>query len=146
MPFDLGIVRLSRHHVPVSDTSVRFPVNGIATFQLLGHAGSARNGQNGCVSGGVRHAVVVDRTRESAMRVLVLAGLVVLSGCGGGGTTGTNYSDPPPMAEIVATPSPKATGNTTEASAEADVAPVTNDAEQATETPPDNVAAAGNTN
>jgi len=41
------------------------------------------------------------------MRVLVLAGLVMLSGCGGGGTTGTNYSDPPPMAEIVATPSPK---------------------------------------
>jgi len=43
------------------------------------------------------------------MRVLVLAGLVMLSGCGGGGTTGTNYSDPPPMAEIVATPSPRAT-------------------------------------
>lgn len=42
------------------------------------------------------------------MRVLVLAGLGLLSGCGGGGTTGTNYSDPPPMAEIVATPSPKA--------------------------------------
>ena len=42
------------------------------------------------------------------MRVLVTAGLVVLSGCGGGGTAGTNYSDPPPMAEIVATPSPKA--------------------------------------
>jgi len=39
------------------------------------------------------------------MRVLVLGGLLVLSGCGGGGsTTGTNYSDPPPMATIVATP------------------------------------------
>ena len=42
------------------------------------------------------------------MRVLVLAGLGMLSACGGGGTTGTNYSDPPPMAEIVATPTPKA--------------------------------------
>lgn len=42
------------------------------------------------------------------MRVLAVAGLVVLSGCGGGGTTGTNYSDPPPMAEIVSTPSPQA--------------------------------------
>lgn len=42
------------------------------------------------------------------MRVLVLAGLGLLGGCGGGGTTGANYSDPPPMAEIVATPSPKA--------------------------------------
>ncbi|MBO9624639.1 MAG: hypothetical protein J7500_18175 [Sphingomonas sp.] len=38
------------------------------------------------------------------MRLLALCGLVLLSGCGGGGTTGTNYSDPPPMAEIVATP------------------------------------------
>lgn len=42
------------------------------------------------------------------MRVLVLAGLGLLSGCSGGGTAGTNYSDPPPMAEIIATPSPKA--------------------------------------
>jgi hypothetical protein len=42
------------------------------------------------------------------MRKLVLGGLLVLTGCGGGGTTGTNYSDPPPMAEIVATPSPQA--------------------------------------
>jgi len=40
------------------------------------------------------------------MRLLMLAGLVALSGCGGGGTTGVNYSDEPPMAEIVATPSP----------------------------------------
>ena len=58
------------------------------------------------------------------MRVLVLAGLVMLSGCGGGGTTGTNYSDPPPMAEIVATPSPRATP--TEEAAPANV--VENDA------------------
>lgn len=44
------------------------------------------------------------------MRVLVLGGLLVLAGCGGGGsTTGTNYSEPPPMAEIVATPSNAAT-------------------------------------
>lgn len=43
------------------------------------------------------------------MRMLMLAMLAtVLSGCGGGGTTGTNYSDPPPEAEIVATPSPRA--------------------------------------
>ena len=41
------------------------------------------------------------------MRVLVVGGLLVLSGCGGGGsTTGTNYSDAPPMATIVATPTP----------------------------------------
>lgn len=42
------------------------------------------------------------------MRVLVLGGLLALGGCGGGGTTGTNYSDAPPVAEIVATPSPRA--------------------------------------
>lgn len=52
---------------------------------------------------------------ESGMRVLVLGGLLILGGCGGGSTTGTNYSDPPPMAEIVATPSPKATEPTAEA-------------------------------
>jgi len=67
------------------------------------------------------------------MRVLVLAGLGLLSGCGGGGTTGTNYSDPPPMAEIAATPSPKA--SPTEESAVANVvdeaAPVANDEEPA---------------
>ena len=40
--------------------------------------------------------------------LLVIGGLFVLGGCGGSGTTGTNYSDPPPMAEIVATPSPQA--------------------------------------
>jgi hypothetical protein len=108
MPFDLGIVRLSRDDVPLNDGSVRFPVNTIVIFEALGHDPSAPRGQNGCVSGGPRHAVVAVGTRESAMRVLVLAGLVVLSGCGGGGTTGTNYSDPPPMAEIVATPSPRA--------------------------------------
>ena len=43
------------------------------------------------------------------MRVLVLGGLLVLGGCGGGSTTGTNYSEPPPMATIVATPTPGAT-------------------------------------
>lgn len=43
------------------------------------------------------------------MRLLALCGLAVLSGCGGGGTSGTNYSDPPPMAEIVATPTPAET-------------------------------------
>ncbi len=62
------------------------------------------------------------------MRVLVLAGLMVLSGCGGGGTTGTNYSDPPPMAEIVATPSPKAspTQETAPANVAEDDAPASN--------------------
>lgn len=39
--------------------------------------------------------------------VLMVAGLLVLGGCGGGGTTGTNYADTPPMAEIVGTPTPK---------------------------------------
>ncbi len=55
------------------------------------------------------------------MRVVVLGGLLILAGCGGSGTTGTNYSDPPPMAEIVATPSPKAseTPEATEDSADA---------------------------
>lgn len=43
------------------------------------------------------------------MRWLVLGGLLGLTACGGGGTTGTNYSDPPPMADIVATPTPSAT-------------------------------------
>ncbi|ATY30739.1 hypothetical protein [Sphingomonas psychrotolerans] len=47
------------------------------------------------------------------MRLLVLGGLLVLAGCGGGGTTGTNYSDPPPMADIVATPTPKASASPT---------------------------------
>lgn len=67
------------------------------------------------------------------MRVLVLAGLGLLSGCGGGGTTGTNYSDPPPMAEIVATPSPKATPTeeSTVANVVDEAAPVANDEEPA---------------
>ena len=43
------------------------------------------------------------------MRVLVLGGLLVLAGCGGGSTTGTNYSEPPPMATIVASPTPSGT-------------------------------------
>jgi hypothetical protein len=68
------------------------------------------------------------------MRVLMLAGLGLLSGCGGGGTTGTNYSDPPPMAEIVATPSPKASP-TVEVGAVSnitdDAGPVENEAETA---------------
>jgi hypothetical protein len=128
MPFDLGIVRLSRDDVPLNDGSVRFPVNTIVIFEALGHGLSAPRGQNGCVSGGPRHAVVAVGTRESAMRVLVLAGLMVLSGCGGGGTTGTNYSDPPPMAEIVATPSPKAspTQETAPANVAEDDAPASN--------------------
>ncbi|HEX8302579.1 hypothetical protein [Sphingomonas sp.] len=41
------------------------------------------------------------------MRVLVLGGLLMLAACGGGGTTGTNYAEAPPVAEIVATPSPR---------------------------------------
>ncbi|TGX52147.1 hypothetical protein E5A73_15170 [Sphingomonas gei] len=41
------------------------------------------------------------------MRLLVLGAMLALGGCGGGGTTGTNYSDAPPMAEIVGTPTPK---------------------------------------
>lgn len=50
------------------------------------------------------------------MRVLVLGGLLVLTGCGGGGSTaGTNYSDPPPQATIVATPTPKASPSPTAA-------------------------------
>jgi hypothetical protein len=46
--------------------------------------------------------------------------LLVLGGCGG--STTTNYADPPPMAEIVATPTPAATD------APADTAPDTPDA------------------
>ncbi len=40
--------------------------------------------------------------------VIGLGGLMMLAACGGGGTTGTNYSDAPPVAEIVATPAPRA--------------------------------------
>ncbi|MDQ0250398.1 hypothetical protein J2W22_002462 [Sphingomonas kyeonggiensis] len=76
------------------------------------------------------------------MRVLVLGGLVILAGCGGG-TTGTNYSDPPPMAEIVATPSPRASEtpeadaaavNAAEAASEADDTLTNSDATAATNT------------
>jgi uncharacterized lipoprotein YmbA len=49
------------------------------------------------------------------MRRLMLGVMLGLGGCGGGGTTGTNYSEPPPMAEIVATPSPKASAVPAEA-------------------------------
>jgi hypothetical protein len=56
------------------------------------------------------------------MRLLLVGGLLALASCGGGGTTGTNYSDAPPMAEIVATPSPKPS-ETPEAPAAEEVAP-----------------------
>jgi hypothetical protein len=62
------------------------------------------------------------------MRVLVLGGLIMLGGCGGGGTTGTNYSDPPPMAEIVGTPSPKASATPIEPEADPVVADNAEDA------------------
>jgi hypothetical protein len=39
-------------------------------------------------------------------RIAAFGGLLVLAGCGGGSTVGTNYSEAPPQAEIVATPSP----------------------------------------
>lgn len=58
------------------------------------------------------------------MRMLVLGGLLGLTACGGGGTTGANYADPPPMAEIVATPTPTASPSE---SAEGEAAPVGND-------------------
>lgn len=41
------------------------------------------------------------------MRVLVIAGVLLLGGCGSAPTT--NYSAPPPEATIVATPTPIAT-------------------------------------
>jgi len=66
------------------------------------------------------------------MRLLLVGGLLALAGCGGGGTTGTNYSDAPPMAEIVATPSPKPSETPTpEATAAADNAVVENTAVEA---------------
>ncbi|MES2989543.1 MAG: hypothetical protein V4808_16735 [Pseudomonadota bacterium] len=40
--------------------------------------------------------------------IIALGGLVMLAACGGGGTTGTNYADAPPVADIVETPSPRA--------------------------------------
>ncbi|NYT39381.1 hypothetical protein HZY97_01305 [Sphingomonas sp. R-74633] len=71
------------------------------------------------------------------MRVLVLGGLLILGGCGGGSTTGTNYSDPPPMAEIVATPSPKATEPTPEPT------PTPDHVETTVIAPPNSAASAG---
>ncbi|RYE03620.1 MAG: hypothetical protein EOP61_03865 [Sphingomonadales bacterium] len=47
--------------------------------------------------------------------VIGLGGLMMLAACGGGGTTGTNYSEAPPVAEIVATPSPRASETPTNA-------------------------------
>lgn len=47
------------------------------------------------------------------MRRIAVAGLVLLAGCGGGGTTGTNYSEPPPVAEIVAPVNNSAEASTT---------------------------------
>ena len=47
------------------------------------------------------------------MRVTLVAGLLMLAGCGGGSTTGTNYSEPPPMATIVATPTPAPSASAT---------------------------------
>jgi hypothetical protein len=46
------------------------------------------------------------------MRLVVLGGLMLLAGCGGG-TTGHNYSEPPPRATIVATPTPMASPSAT---------------------------------
>jgi hypothetical protein len=52
-------------------------------------------------------------TGRDGMRLLVLGAVLALGGCGGGGTTGTNYSDAPPMAEIVGTPTPKPSASPT---------------------------------
>jgi hypothetical protein len=52
-------------------------------------------------------------TGRDGMRLLVLGAALALGGCGGGGTTGTNYSDAPPMAEIVGTPTPKPSASPT---------------------------------
>jgi hypothetical protein len=78
------------------------------------------------------------------MRVLLVGGLLALAGCGGGGTTGTNYSDPPPMAEIVATPSPKAS-ETPEAPAAAEESTPDNAAEPAVDNAVDAEAVANGT-
>lgn len=51
-------------------------------------------------------------------RIVALGGLTVLAACGSGSTSGTNYSEPPPMAEIVATPSPTPSSSATPEAAE----------------------------
>ena len=57
------------------------------------------------------------------MRALwMLSGLLGLGACGGGGTTGTNYSEPPPVATIVATPTPQPSETPAEAAPAIDAA------------------------
>lgn len=70
---------------------------------------------------------------DVAMRVLLAAGLLMLSGCGGGSTTGTNYSEPPPMATIVATPTPTPTPTSSAAPESETTAPDDNAAENVTQ-------------
>ena len=62
------------------------------------------------------------------MRLLVLGAVLALGGCGGGGTTGTNYSDAPPMAEIVGTPTPRPSETPTPEPEAADNAAVADEA------------------
>ncbi|KRC82556.1 hypothetical protein ASE13_09870 [Sphingomonas sp. Root241] len=79
------------------------------------------------------------------MRVLLVGGLLALAGCGGGGTTGTNYSDPPPMAEIVATPSPRPSETPEEAPAATEEPAPDNAAEPAADNAVDAEAVANTT-
>ncbi len=65
------------------------------------------------------------------MRMVIgLGGMLLLAACGGGGTTGTNYSEAPPVAEIVATPSPKPSATPTP---EAEAEPAVTNADMAAE-------------